>query len=72
MSDQLQAPAALRSGKEPPRTPRIGGWVGRRAGLNELGRRTIPFPFSCRELNPGRLTHSLVVNLTELPRLCHL
>jgi hypothetical protein len=39
VSGQLQDPAALTPGKEPPGTHWIGGWVGPRAGLDDLEKR---------------------------------
>jgi hypothetical protein len=39
VSGQLHAPAALPPGKEPPRTHWIGGWVGPRAGLDDVWKR---------------------------------
>jgi hypothetical protein len=39
MSGQLHAQAALPPGKEPPGTHWIGGWVGPRAGMDDLEKR---------------------------------
>jgi hypothetical protein len=39
MSGQLHAQAVLSSGKEPPSTHCIGGWVGSRAGLDVMKKR---------------------------------
>jgi hypothetical protein len=50
VSGQLHASAALPSGKEPPGTHWIGGWVGPRAVLDAVVKRKIPSP--CRESNP--------------------
>jgi hypothetical protein len=41
--------------------------VGRRAGLEMVVKRKIPFP--CRESNPGRSVRNLVTILTKLLRL---
>jgi hypothetical protein len=43
------------------------GWVSPRAGLDAVAKRKNPCP--CRELNPGRPACSLVIMLSELPRL---
>jgi hypothetical protein len=39
VSGQLHAPAALALGKEPSDTHWIGGWVGPRAGLDDVEKR---------------------------------
>jgi hypothetical protein len=54
VSGQLHPPAALTSGKEPPGTHWIGGWVSSRAGLDMVSKRKIPS--HRRESNPD---HSL-------------
>jgi hypothetical protein len=61
--------SGLRSGRfilweRDPGTYWIGGWLGRRTGLNAVAKRKIPCP--CRESNPGHPASSLVVILTEL------
>ena len=40
---QCHATASLFPGKQPPDTHRVGGWMGRRAGLGSLGGN----PFAC-------------------------
>jgi hypothetical protein len=47
--------------------PRIGSWMGPRAGLDVVANGKIPI--SCWESNPHRPTRSLVTILTELSRL---
>jgi hypothetical protein len=45
VSDQLHDPAALSSGKEPPGTLWVVGWVGPRTGLDGVeGREILPPP----------------------------
>jgi hypothetical protein len=46
----------------------LGGWVGRRSGLDAVAKKkSIIAPAG--KVNPGRLTRSLFLVLTELPRL---
>jgi hypothetical protein len=45
VSGRLHASAALPPGKKPC-THWIGGWVGRRAGLDAVARREIPTPLA--------------------------
>jgi hypothetical protein len=51
VSGQLHASAALPTGKSPPSTHWIGGWVDPRVGLDAVEKRKI---LHCRESNPGR------------------
>jgi len=53
-------------GVKAPVTNWIGGWVGPRAGLDAIAKRTISHHCLCWELNPGRPARSLVSILTEL------
>jgi hypothetical protein len=58
VSGQLHAPAALPPGERAPGTPCIGGWVGPRAGLDDMEKRKI-FPLPGLELRPlGRSARS--------------
>jgi len=57
---QLQAPTALPPGKEPPGTRLIGGWMGLRAGLDTVSKRTISSPR--RHSNPGQPIVQTVVS----------
>jgi hypothetical protein len=50
-----------------PGTYWIGGWVGRRAGLNAVVKRKIPSP--CRDLNPPIIQPGAQRYTTELSRL---
>jgi hypothetical protein len=69
VTGQLKATIALSPRKEPPPPANdwIGGWVGRRIGLDAVVKRKIFSPY--RESNAGRLARNLVTILTELPRL---
>jgi hypothetical protein len=49
VSGQLHAPASLPTGKEHPGILWIGGWVGPRAGLDAVAKRSLS---SCREPSP--------------------
>jgi hypothetical protein len=55
-------------GLREPGTHWIGDWMGPRAGLDAVAKRKKSHHCSCRELNSGRPTRSLVTILTELPR----
>jgi hypothetical protein len=51
MSGELHVPTALPPGKEPPGTHWIGGWVGPRAGLDDVEKK-IFLTLSGLELRP--------------------
>jgi hypothetical protein len=54
VSGQLHAPAALPSGREPPRTRYLQDMrlVGPRTGLDDVERRKYPTPTGTRDLRP--------------------
>jgi hypothetical protein len=61
-------PGCFIPGKTTPDTHCTGGWVGPRAGLDDVTKRKILNPY--RESNPGCPARSLVTVSTELSRLC--
>jgi hypothetical protein len=66
MSGQIHAPAALPSGKEPPRSHWIGGWVDPRAGVDDMEKGKF-FTLQGLELRPL----CLLARSKSLYRLCY-
>jgi hypothetical protein len=67
VSGQLDAPASLPPGRNPPRHFGMEGWVGHRAGLDAVMEREISTP--CRESNPRTPTVQPVHRESDLGSL---
>jgi hypothetical protein len=50
---QLHTPAALHPGKQPPCTHLIGGWVGPRAGMDNVEKRKFLTPQGTQNSDPS-------------------